>query len=372
MGYTFDIELFTEQPFVVQLEQGHRNTQTLSGRLVIQLEKPEDFKVATVAIHGQIGVALNVDTKPSIVHERLLETTTDLVAANDTDGTGTINFSGSGTQYLPFRIDIPRPHELPPTLINKLDTHYVDWKYEIHATMRRNSIFSTSSVVKHDLIVRRPIVSQSESAVLSALTDMPDQFKSHLTVPSSIFLGQSTLPVSVELKARDKSYIIREIHCEVVQTENVNYQTKHGHPHVNNAHNPGVPCKTNSSRLVSAVKRAVNSDADLDFGRGTPIQLDVHIDNFQLIPTERGLDWLEISHVFRSTFHFMDANLEPIVTELPLFVSHDESAQTAQTGDASVINAAAVGAARLMSSLMIAGAENRILHSEKELAPEAI
>ncbi|KAF9993806.1 hypothetical protein BGZ80_001579 [Entomortierella chlamydospora] len=372
MGYSFDIELFTKKPFVVDLELGQCHTQTLSGRLVIHLEKPEDFKIANVAVHGQIGVALNVDTKPTVVHEHLVETSTDLVAANDTDGTGAVNFPEPGTQYLPFRIDLPRPHELPPTLINKLDTHYVDWKYEIIATLQRNSIFSTPTVVKHDLILRRPIVSESESDVLTASTDMPDQFKSHLTVPSSIYLGQSALPVSVELEARHKSYIIREIHCEVVQTEIINYETRHEHPHIHNAHNPGVPCKTDSSRLVSAVKRVVNSDADIDFGRGTPIQLDVHIDNFQLIPTERGLDWLEISHVFRSTLHFMDENLEPIVTELPLFVSHEESVETEQADDVTVINAAAVGAARLMSSLMIAGAENRMLHSEKELAPEAV
>jgi len=51
MGYTFDIELETDQPFVVVLDQDS-HVQTLNGAIVLHLDKPESFKLATVAIHG--------------------------------------------------------------------------------------------------------------------------------------------------------------------------------------------------------------------------------------------------------------------------------------------------------------------------------
>ncbi|KAF9104873.1 hypothetical protein BGX27_009918 [Mortierella sp. AM989] len=367
MGYTFTVELYTEEPFVLTVDQGDKHVRTLSGRVVLELSKPENFKIATVAVHGHIGVALNIDTKPTIVHERLLNLTTDLIAANDREGHGVLRFSEPGTHYIPFRIDIPRLNKLPPTLLNKLDTPYVDWKYEIHATLQRDSIFSSPSVVKHDLILRRSIKPENESPVLSASTDMPSQFRSRLSAPSSITLGQNTLPVSVELKARHKSYMIREIDCAVVQTEDICYYTKHGHPNVNNAQDPGVRTSVGASRLVSSIKKISNDEADLNFGRGKPLQLDIHLDNFQLIPTERGLDWFEISHVLKFTVYFMDMNLEPIITELPIFVGHD----SAPSHDFTVMNAAAAGAARLMQSLIV-GAENHLLHSDNEVPPEAI
>lgn len=186
-----------------------------------------------------VGIALNIDTpKHSIVHEPLIQSTVDLVAANDTDGHGIIKFDAAGTQYLPFRIDIPRSGELPPTLINKLDTHYIDWKYEIHATLQRDHIFSTTKVIKHDLILRRSLDPREENtqALITASTDMPKQFKSKLSAPSRIGLGQDQLVATVEMKARHKSFMIKEIDCAVVQTEDINYFTRRGHPSVENAY----------------------------------------------------------------------------------------------------------------------------------------
>lgn len=180
-----------------------------------------------------VGVALNVDTKPTIVYERLLESSVDLVAANDTEGHGVIKFS-EGTQYLPFRIDIPQPNQLPPTLINKLDTHDIDWKYEIHATLKKDSIFATTQVVKHDLILRRSFAPKETTATLSSSTDMPGQFRSKLSAPSRIMLGQDRLKASVEMKARSKQYMIKEIECAVVQTEDINYLNR-SHPSTDNA-----------------------------------------------------------------------------------------------------------------------------------------
>lgn len=61
MGFTFDIELDTAQPFIVDLELEEYNTQTLNGAIVLHLERPEKFKVATVAIHGnsKTGIMLS-------------------------------------------------------------------------------------------------------------------------------------------------------------------------------------------------------------------------------------------------------------------------------------------------------------------------
>ncbi|KAK3825607.1 MAG: hypothetical protein J3Q66DRAFT_328139 [Benniella sp.] len=364
MGYTFDIELETDQPFVVVLDRDSQ-VQTLNGAIVLHLDKPESFKLATVAIHGHVGIALNVDTKPTIVYERLVEDSIDLIAANDTEGHGTIQIPAAGTQFIPFRLDIQRPDLLPPTLINKLDTHDIDWKYEIHATLKRDSIFATTQVVKHDLIFRRPVVPKGETtAMITSSTDMPGQFKSKLSVPSQIKLGQDRLVASVEMKARHKQYLIKEIECAIVQTENINYSTRHPHPQAENAENPGVQVK--ASRVVSAVKRIANDEFDMDFGRHKPIELNLHLDNFQLIPTERSLDWLEISHAFQFTVHLMDVNLQPIVTEMPLFVDHEEV-----SAEKIAALKATSGINRLVDSLKIAGTEDHVLHFEREGSPES-
>ncbi|KAG0215813.1 hypothetical protein BGX28_008124 [Mortierella sp. GBA30] len=372
MGFAFDIELDTKQPFIVDLELEDYHTQTLTGAIILQLEQPEKFKVATVTIHGHVGVALNVDTsKPTIVHEPLIQSTVDLIAANDTEGHGTIKFDNAGTQYLPFRVDIPRSGDLPPTLINKLDTHYIDWKYEIHATLQRDFIFSSTRVVKHDLILRRAITPTGENAAvtMTASTDMPKQFRSKLTAPSRIVLGQDQLTASIEMKARHKSYMIKEIDCAIVQTEDINYFTRRGHPSVDNAHVPGVPCTVNASRLVSAIKKIPNDDNDIDFGRRKPIEMKVRLDNFQLIPTERGLDWLEISHTLRFTVHFMDVNLPPVITELPLFVGHEEVPfeETIALSEAPKTTTSK----RLMQALHIPGTEHHISNSQLEATPES-
>lgn len=52
MGYSFDIELDTEQPFIVELEMAEYNTQTISGAIALKLDRAEQFKVATIAVHG--------------------------------------------------------------------------------------------------------------------------------------------------------------------------------------------------------------------------------------------------------------------------------------------------------------------------------
>lgn len=51
-GFTYDIELNTEQPFIVELDLNQTNYQTLSGAIALKLERSESFKVATIAIHG--------------------------------------------------------------------------------------------------------------------------------------------------------------------------------------------------------------------------------------------------------------------------------------------------------------------------------
>lgn len=179
---------------------------------------------------------MNVDTKPTIVYERLVEDSIDLVAANDTEGYGTIHIPNAGTQFIPFRLDLQRPGLLPPTLINKLDSHDIDWKYEIHATLKRDSIFARTQVVKHDLIFRRPVAPKGETtALITSSTDMPGKFRSKLSVPSQIKLGQDRLLAKVEMKARHKQYLIKEIEFSIVQTENINYATRHAHPQAENA-----------------------------------------------------------------------------------------------------------------------------------------
>lgn len=52
MGFTFDIELYTEQPFIVDLKADSHHSQTVQGAIVIQMDRAEHFKVATVGIHG--------------------------------------------------------------------------------------------------------------------------------------------------------------------------------------------------------------------------------------------------------------------------------------------------------------------------------
>lgn len=165
-----------------------------------------------------------------------MEATVDLVAANDTEGHGTIKFEEAGKQYLPFRIDLPKPSDLPPTLLNKLDTHYIDWKYEIIAKVQRDFIFSTSREVKHDLAVQRPMSGLGpKEKTITASTDLPGNFRSKITIPSRIALGQDRLKATVEMKARNKGYMIKEIDCAIVQTEDIRYTTRHPHPSVANA-----------------------------------------------------------------------------------------------------------------------------------------
>jgi len=52
MGYTFEVELETAQPFIVDLEVEEYHTQLLSGNIILHLEKPESFKIATVSVTG--------------------------------------------------------------------------------------------------------------------------------------------------------------------------------------------------------------------------------------------------------------------------------------------------------------------------------
>ncbi|KAG0315964.1 hypothetical protein BGZ97_007654 [Linnemannia gamsii] len=354
MGFTFDIELHTEQPFIIDLKADSHHSQTIEGAIVIQMDRAEHFKVATVGIHGHVGLAFPSSTKTPIVYERLIETHTDLVAANDADGKGRIEFHHAGTHHIPFRIDLPRARDLPPTMINRLDTHEIDWKYEIHATLKRDFMLSSTRTVKHELIIRRQIVPRTETtATLSASTDMPKKFRSKLSAPSRVSMGQDKLRISVDMKARDKLYMVKEIDCAIVQTEEINYVTKQGHPSVEEAHAPGVPFNVNASRLVSAHKKVSNDDNDMDFGRYKPIHMDIHLDNFQLIPTDRGLSWLDISQVIRFTVHFMDVNLEPIVTELPLFVDHEDFCAI----KIAELKGAQQDKSRLVESLKIAGTD---------------
>ncbi|KAG0006887.1 hypothetical protein BGZ65_002295 [Modicella reniformis] len=365
MGFTFDIELDTEQLFIVELDMAEYNTQTISGAIALKLDRAETFKIATVAIHGHIGAMLNIDTPhQAIIREPLISSSMDLIAANDTQGTGTIQLD-AGEQYIPFRIDIPRSGELPPTLINKLDTPYIDWKYEIHATMRRDYFFSSTRVVKHDLILRRPIAPTSEESDLTTSMDRPGQYRSKLTAPGRIVLGQDRLQAKAELKARSKEFLIKEVDCALVQIEEIDYETKRGHP-VENAHVPGAHCTVNSSRLVSSMVVVQNEEGDMDFGRFTPIEFDIRLDNDQLIPTEHGLGWLNISHVFRYTVHFMDENQPALITEVPLFVGNEVISKACC---ASVNGHTSIGA-RLMHALKIEGAEDHHCHDDKESTPE--
>ncbi|KAF9134065.1 hypothetical protein BGX30_012058 [Mortierella sp. GBA39] len=368
MGFTFDIELYTEQPFIIDLKADSHLSQTIEGAIVIQMDRAEHFKVATVGIHGHVGLAFPDSTKSPIVYERLIETHSDLVAANDANGKGRIEFEHSGTQRIPFRIDLPRARDLPPTMINRLDTHEIDWKYEIHANLKRDYMLSSTRTVKHELIIRRQIVPRTETtAMLSAFTDMPKQFRCKLTAPSRVSMGQDKLRVTAEMKARDKLYMVKEIDCAIVQTEEINYITKQGHPTVENAHFPGVPFTVNASRLVSAHKKISNDDNDMDFGRDKPINMDIHLDNFQLIPTDRGLSWLDVSQVLRFTVHFMDVNLDPIVTELPLFVDYEDfcAVKIAELKDAQQDKS------RLVETLKVAGSEDHIHHSMINTAPDS-
>lgn len=130
------------------------------------------------------------------------------------------------------------------------------------------------------------------------------------------------------------------------------------------SHAPGVPFTVNASRLVSAHKKISNDDNDMDFGRQKPINMDIHLDNFQLIPTERGLSWLDISQVLRFTVHFMDVNLDPIVTELPLFVDYEDfcAVKIAELKDAQQDKS------RLVEALKVAGSED---HSMTNAAPDS-
>ncbi|KAF9927525.1 hypothetical protein FBU30_003117 [Linnemannia zychae] len=370
MGFEFDIELNTEQPFILDIKNDSHHTQTVDGAIVLRLDRPEHFKIATISIHGQLGLAFPDSPKTPIVYERLIEVSSDLVAANDADGKGRIEFHSAGTHRLPFRLDLPRARELPPTLINRLDTHDIDWKYEIHATLKRDFMLSTTRVVKHELILRRHVVSRTETPLFyTPSVDIPKKFRCKATIPSRISMGQDKITVSVEMKARDKQYMVREIDCAVVQSEEINYTTKQAHPSVESAHEPGVPFKINSSRLVSAHKKISNDDNDMDFGRHEPIEMDIHLDNFQLIPTELGHSWLDITQMLRFTVHFMDVSLQPIVKEVPLHVDHEEfsAEKIADLKEAQHTNTAA----RLVEALKIEGAEDHIHHSMVNATPES-
>ncbi|KAG0316023.1 hypothetical protein BGZ97_007534 [Linnemannia gamsii] len=358
-GFTYDIELNTEQPFIVELDLNESNYQTLSGAIALKLDRSESFKVATIAIHGHIGAMMKSGSdNQELVRDNLVEVTVDLVAANDTNGSGTIELE-AGEQYIPFRIDLPHPDELPPTLINKLDTPYIDWKYEIHATLRRNYFFSATRVVKHDLILRRPIGATSDND-LTASMDRPGQYRSKLTAPGRLVLGQDRLLAKAELKARSKEFMIKEVDCAIIQLEEIDYVAKNAPATEGQNH-----CIVNSSRLVSSIHVVANDDADMDFGRYKPIEFDLRVDNHQLIPTERGLGWLNISHVLRYTVHFLDVNQPALISELPLFVGN-EVISNCQC--ATVMPKSATG--RLLEHLHISGAEDHCLHHEKEDTPE--
>ncbi|KAG0223924.1 hypothetical protein B0O80DRAFT_437976 [Mortierella sp. GBAus27b] len=365
MGYTFDIELNTEQPFIVELDMDEYHTQTISGAIALKLDSAESFKLATVAIHGHIGAMLNIDTpQQAVIREPLIGSSMDLVAANDTQGRGTIQLE-AGEQFIPFRIDIPRSGELPPTLINKLDTHYIDWKYEIHATLCRDYFFSSTRVIKHDLILRRRIAPTADSELTSSV-DRPGQYRSKLTVPGRIVLGQDRLVAKAELKARSKEFLIRSVECAVVQTEDLDYETKRAHPAVENAQVPGARCTTNASRVVSSVAVIQNDDNDMDFGRFSPIEFNIRLDNDQLIPTEQGLGWLNISHMLRFTVNFMNAEQPSLTSELPLYVGNEvipEACCAAVKGHASL-------GSRLMKALKIEGTENHHCAHERSPTPE--
>ncbi|KAG0346690.1 hypothetical protein BG004_001084 [Podila humilis] len=364
MGYTYDIELDTDQPFIVELDMADYNTQTLSGAIALKLDRPEQFKLASISIHGHIGAMLNIDTPDQgLAREDLVETTVDLIAANDTEGRGIIKLE-SGDQYIPFRIDLPRSGELPPTLINKLDTPFIDWKYEIHAKLRRDYFFSSTRVVKHDLILRRPIPSSGDESMTTSV-DQPGRYRSKLTYPGRVVLGQDRLTAKAELKARSKSYMIKELECSVIQNEEIDYRTKRGHP-IANAGVPGASCKIDSSRLVSSMVIMPNTESDLDFGRYTPVEFDIRLDNDQLIPTEYGLDWLKISHVLRYTIHFMDVSLAPLIFEMPLFVGNEVVSK-----DQAARMKPQMSSARLVDSLKVGGSDDSDSNDSRASTPEA-
>ena len=52
MGFTFDVELNTAEPFQVLLDLQQKRSQTISGAIVFHLDNPETFKVANISIVG--------------------------------------------------------------------------------------------------------------------------------------------------------------------------------------------------------------------------------------------------------------------------------------------------------------------------------
>lgn len=52
LNFDFDIELDTEQPFIVELDMRKNHIQTLSGAITLKSDRAEVFKVAEIAIHG--------------------------------------------------------------------------------------------------------------------------------------------------------------------------------------------------------------------------------------------------------------------------------------------------------------------------------
>ncbi|KAF9577763.1 hypothetical protein BGW38_006821 [Lunasporangiospora selenospora] len=210
-------------------------------------------------------------------------------------------------------------------MTNHLDTHYISWKYEIKAVVQRSSFVSTKHSIKRELFLRRPISpahGEEPSPAIEDAKDLPKFFRSKVTIPPRIQQGAESMKVKVEMKARNKGYMVREVECFIVQTEDINYVTKASHPKIENAENPGVPLTVNGSRTVSNVLRKQNEDADLDFGHGRPLELDIRLDNNYLIPTEQGLSWLSITHAFEYKIHFMDVNLEPVTGHWPILVDH--------------------------------------------------
>lgn len=104
----------------------------------------------------------------------------------------------------------------------------------------------------------------------------------------------------------------------------------------------------------------------MDFGRFKPIEFDIRLDNDQLIPTEQGLGWLNISHVLRYTVNFMDVDQPSLITELPVFVGNEvipEDCCAAVKGHNSM-------GSRLMKALKIEGTEDHHCHHDRESTPE--
>ncbi|KAF9979324.1 hypothetical protein BGZ73_000018 [Actinomortierella ambigua] len=372
MGYTFDIEIHdTKAPLVVDLDLDPYKTQTLTGCIAFDLDKAMSFSVAKVSIIGQVGVVINPGTPDQdIAHESLLDAhqaEVDLVAANDTNGDGKIAME-AGRQYLPFRIDVRRAGSLPPTLVNKLDTPYIDWRYHLVVTVKRDSFFSVSQTIKRELIMRRQIAPVRRCDFISAATDKPKKFRSRFTIPSMIVLGQSALLAKVELKARDKGYLIREVDCALIQTEMIDYETRRGHS-IKNAGVPGYKNKIEASRIVSPLRTIVNEKNDMDFGRDTPLTFPLPIDNHSLLPTERGLGWLDISHKVEFKVHFMDVNLPPVKAEMPLFVGHnpDQFCNIVETEDAPVAVEGAVDPTTAANSIATPALEDMTENNTEEV-----